>query len=187
MIVLDNDYTSHQCVDTHILDHQTDTRLWPRQGLQLSCNFVLGTHTRDILKARSAKAAASILANTVSHDRYILLLLLLLLLLPLLLLFILLRQPLHAVWSRACGRGVESCIIVNDNDLNTQQCVDNLLLKHHAMARGRFDRCRAIMSRNQQNRANGRGNAYSVDAMLCSARKPLDIIQAASAKDAGSI
>ena len=54
---------------------------------------------------------------------------------------------------------VESSIIVLDNDLNTQQCVDNHLLNHHAMARGRFDRCHAINSRTQQTRACGCGKA----------------------------
>ena len=105
---------------------------------------------------------------------YILLLLLLLLLIPL---FLLLRLPLPADWTRACGRGVESCIIVLDNDLNTQQCVDNHLLNHHAMARGRFDRCHAINSRTQQTRACGRGKAYSSVAIMSSARKPRGRIQ----------
>ena len=115
---------------------------------------------------------------------YILLLLLLLLLIPL---FLLLRLPLPADWTRACGRGVESCIIVLDNDLNTQQCVDNHLLNHHAMARGRFDRCHAINSRTQQTRACGRGKAYSSVAIMCSPRKPRDRIRAPSAKAAVSI
>jgi hypothetical protein len=87
---------------------------------------------------------------------YILLLLLLLLLIPL---FFLLRLPLPADWTRACGRGVESCIIVLDNDWNTQQCIDKHRLNHHAMARGRFDRCHAINSRTQQTRACGCGKA----------------------------
>ena len=44
-----------------------------------------------------------------------------------------LRLHLPADWARACGRGVESCIIVLDNDGNAQQCVDNQRLNHRVV------------------------------------------------------
>ena len=82
---------------------------------------------------------------------------------------------------------VDSCIIVLDNGLNTQQCVGNHLLNHHAVARGRVDRCHAINSRTQQTRACGRCKAYSSVAIMCSACKPQDRIRAPSAEAAASI
>ena len=66
-----------------------------------------------------------------AQSAYILLrLLLVLLLLPLALFH---RLHLPADWARACGRGVESCIVVLDNGWNTRQCVDKYLLNHRAV------------------------------------------------------